>query len=294
MQPVRVRPLAHSTCGCRDVALKLWGPGHEHLQAVPVGVPMIDYLNAGAHPVPNGGNAILMNFGLCFLHDYFISFLQTQQRHAGSLPPGAIGGLARLAKAIFGDPENRTEFLPAFPRSLQADAEIALQSRIKMALACLFILLHEYGHIALGHTDELRKWPRLYRLAASELQEYCGVMRGWEFEADRFAFDVLSGKMAVPGTPLPGTRTLNMVMSDVFGIMALAIGSKTAESPDDTHPLPKHRVFRLCGVKDDAEFREWAKDRVEELSGEDAFVTEMLMPILVATDAVKDDAQPTQ
>jgi len=261
------------------------------LQAVPVGVAMLDYLNAGACPVPAGGNAIVMNLGLAFFFDFFILVIQTQQAHGGSPPPDALAELSRLAKAIFGDSRNRQEFVTAFPRSLQADGDIMFQARIKMARACLFVLLHEYGHVALGHTDQLRKWPHLGSLPPNERRKYLATMRGWEFEADRFALDTLAGKMAAPGSPLPGPKTIRLTITDVFGIMAQADGLRSVESPDDTHPLPKQRLFRLIGVKDDAEFIMWLSGSPEDPPESKAFTVEMLGSILAATGDVVDNGK---
>ena len=119
-------------------------------------------------------------------------------------------------------------------------------------------------------------------------------MQEWEYEADRFAFDVLSGMKAALGTPLPGSAQLKTMILDVFSIMSFAIGNQTTESPDDTHPLPKHRIIKLYGLQNDAEFQQWLRMPYEESSGGETFFAEMLMPILAATGVVNNKAQLTQ
>ena len=249
---------------------------------------MLPYLNAGAHPVPKGGNAILMNYGLSWLYDFFNLVRAQQQNNSGLLPKDSINELSRLAKAIFGDETNRKEFITAFPRSIAIDPDISLRSRIKMAMACLYVLLHEYGHIALGHTEDLRKWPRLESLPKDKLHDYCDIMRKWEYEADKFAYDILCGEHAELGTPVPGQRFADMTVTDVFGIMGLAAGiEKRAEAPGDTHPAPKNRLFRLLGVGSDQELLEWARTSEKGDADDGRFVDEMLIPLLEATGAIE-------
>lgn len=272
---------------CQKIAFRLWGPSHQSLESVPVGVAMLPYVNAGAHPVPNGGNAILMNFGLSYLYDFYNLFNEREQDKS-ALTKDSVDQLTRLAQAIFGDDIARKELVAAFPRSINASPDIKLQSRIRMAMSFLYVLLHEYGHVAKGHTEQIRSWPSLKLLPVRELHKYCEVLRQWEYEADAFAYDVLCGKHAEAGTPVPMRDFLDSSISSVFMVMGLAVGlGKRVEAPFDTHPIPRKRLFKLFGVASDQEFLKRSPSIDGDKTDSDGFVDKMLAPLLKATGAIK-------
>lgn len=269
---------------CRDIFLRLSGGAHADLANIPVGVVQLPYLNAGALRTPSGGDAILINFGLCYLYDYF-NFVYLNPPPASGDPGGAQKAQAtRLARAIVGDKSSRAEFVTAFPRSINVDPDIALFSRIRMAISTLFVTLHEYGHIALGHTATRSKWP--LPLPARQRHSYHAKLWEWEFEADQFAYDVLRGKMAPAGTPIPSRKLADMGPEDVFILMGLAHGFDRKSSPNDSHPLPKDRLFRLLGVKSDSEFLALRRSREIGAPDDGRFVDEILGPLLKATGAI--------
>lgn len=273
---------------CNEIAKRLLA-GHD-LAHIPIGVAALPYLNAGAHPVPEGGSAILMNVGLSLLNDFFIKY--ENMLIAESDLDAIRSELAHLAKAIFGSRKHFGAIVSATPQSLQADDDIRLTTGFRMAMATLFVMLHEYGHIFCGHTDEMRSWPRLEIQTPEVRNKYYAKMRSWEHEADKFALDALLGSSADPEFGLPPKHLVHHSVLDVFMVMSLASGTNVSEAPTGTHPHPKTRLLRLYGLNSDHELlglkKQWSEDGSQE---SDDFMNSSIIPLLRKTGFnVKDES----
>jgi hypothetical protein len=272
---------------CVRISSNLLG-AYPHLNDVPVAVAVIPYLNAGALPVPSGGDAILMNLGLSHLNDFFIkhdNLLNQKADHAVIKQE-----LTALAKAIFGSRRHFGAMIAAAPELLAADSEMRLKSSCCMAMATLFILLHEYGHIACGHTKELRKWPRLELQTYEDRIKYCETMRNWEYEADQFAHDAMMGKFVTNGFSAPDASQVRRTIIDVFFTMALSAGDVLSPDHTATHPHPKVRLYRLLGITSDADFQEYLLTAFDEVDKNNTFIEDSLIPLLRDTGfSIRDD-----
>ncbi len=277
--------LQQRVLSCKRIAAALWGDRERYLERLPVGVAWVPYLNAGAFPVPGGGDAILLNMGLSYMYDYYICF--DQMGNALYKDPTATVTIIKLARAVFGSRTDRVAFVTAFPRSLAADSSASLSARIQMAMGTLFVLLHEYGHIALGHTSEFRKWERDALLTEPDLKARRLKQREWEYEADAFAFDVLSGKRGNAGAPAPGEGFRNNSVGRFFGLLGLGTEPSDVEYLLRSHPTGRERMFRLLGLSNEPTRHELeCAMRGSGADDNDRFVNELLKPLLEQTGAI--------
>jgi len=112
-------------------------------------------------------------------------------------------------------------------------------------------ILHEYGHVALGHTDWLRELVedqvrcKRCRLSWHELR---AQQRSNEYAADEFAALALIAYGKDSGSTKEGLEFKNHVLGwsaqMLFTLFhfAQSFGMPDDDSPDATHPLPKNRI----------------------------------------------------
>ena len=169
-------------------------PEHKaQLIDVPVGFAHTKLFDAGAIPVPFGGNVVLISTKIQMVRHWLasiavicdleplksrvsarVSYSQTQRLKLISLLP-------KLAQHI-------TDAQP-FPELLlltQLILPILNEFEIQFAgqLVEQFIVLHEFGHIALRHTEQIRDFRKLGEAISDE--EIQARLK-FELEADRFA-----------------------------------------------------------------------------------------------------------
>ena len=164
---------------------------------VPVGFAHTKLLEAGAIPVPSGGNVVLISTKIQMVRHWLACL-------AAILDLEPLKSRAS-ARVCYSDSEKRKiiRLLPDLAQSItdaQPFAKLLLLTQtilpilnefeIQLAgqLMEQFIILHEFGHIALGHTDRIREF-RKHGTAISN--EEIQVRLQLELEADRFAGDAL-------------------------------------------------------------------------------------------------------
>ena len=168
----------------KDWTMDLSPESRVNLESVPIGVAPIPLFNAGAGPVPAGGAVILMNDGIWGI-EIMLSYFKKIQASGGQ----EITALAQpLADCIRG--LNGVSPLFAFADAPILDFAVEQEiAKLRKFLLC-YVLLHEYGHIALGHVEALRHW-RDYPVSQDKLMERRAQMRQWEFESDSWAAELL-------------------------------------------------------------------------------------------------------
>jgi len=182
----------------KRAALQMLAPYSQQLENVPVGCVPTRLLNAGAYRTPRGGAVILLDSGvilqLGLLVRTFFSYYtwNAPDRFAAGKPHCHDHSQASFGRTI--------QHLAAFSVTGEVQQLRAIttwncpslrtydQSVEFAAMGIeLFIMLHEFGHVALGHLDGCSTMSVPTRLAG-ELTVYTNSQKQ-EFEADKFAFE---------------------------------------------------------------------------------------------------------
>jgi hypothetical protein len=191
----------------RKVALTMLEPYRQQLENIPVGCLPTRTLNAGAYQTPRGGAVILLDSGVILqlgmlVRSFFAYYTWNAPDHYAAGEPychdhsrDAFGRTIQslAAYSVTGDLEHlraittwRCPSLPVYDQTVEM---------FGMGIET-FIMLHEYGHIALGHLGtcrtipvNLRRGRQLTIYTNSQLQE---------FEADDFAFKHYSSSKMRP------------------------------------------------------------------------------------------------
>ena len=231
--------------------------------ATPVVHVAEDFLQAGAHPVPAGGNVITINQGL-FSAPFWVAALKRivwgqrfglsrtdREELLAGLPPlsplvmrGARGAVARPEILEY------QEKIRALRQGKNLDIDEAFPQ--------LFVLLHEFGHIALGHTAEIRSWPSLPEIQRQRTLDLLERSRQLEHEADRFA----AGRI---GPLLPARESAQVGLAFFFGMLhAHELYETQAPLESRTHPPAlqrfEHAIAEVCDDSD-------PPDRISRMRG---------------------------
>ncbi len=170
------------------------------LEKVPVDVLQDVDPNAGACPVPGGGDVIFVNEGFHHLrmwHIWNVISANVPEKWDGPIPTYELFKM-RVAPHVLHPKSESFRLTEELYKSASAEIEEHKLDRayVRQRLSdyvtstLQFLLLHEFGHVALGHTYEARDWPKSQiRLSDSERNLLIQRMHVFEFEADRFAVE---------------------------------------------------------------------------------------------------------
>lgn len=238
----------------RGAALKLCGPYGKRIAKVPVGVAFHPFLNAGAGFVPAGGDIVLLNVGIDDILSWaqFVQCRRQAAYHSAEKDDSNFlevpAEVRQLARSVFGT--QITVNADNIREKVNGDCtgEARGSAELMRGVMEAFIILHEFGHIARGHTDAARNWIPDSMLSADLLIERRAIERGFEFEADAFALDALCGVYLDGLTDRPKRAIIEIAVADLFGFMFL--GSEADGGPPELldHPTAKDRKERLVGV----------------------------------------------
>jgi hypothetical protein len=191
----------------KQAALRMTGPHSRRLENIPVGCLPTRLLNAGAYKTPRGGAVILLDSGVILQLGMLVrSFLAYYTWNA----PDHFAA---------GEPYCRDHSQTEFGRTIQSLAAFSVTGDLELlrhitTWRCpslpnydetmehfamgieLFIMLHEYGHIALGHLESCATMSVPVRLAG-ELTLFTNSQMQ-EFEADQFAFECYASAGFLP------------------------------------------------------------------------------------------------
>jgi hypothetical protein len=117
----------------------------------------------------------------------------------------------------------------------------------------LFTLLHEYGHVILGHTDEIRRWPPMREVLSQPRLDLLEGSRVMELEADKFAAERIARIAAHPVETLVGITFFFALLNTYAQFVELGPGELR------THPSPIERCEAALGhiLSDRLELATW-------------------------------------
>jgi hypothetical protein len=211
-------------------ALELLRGRAGRVAAVPIGVAPVPMLDAGAAPVPGGGDVVVVAAGLGQMFMWLaldvIALGNDGLGHAIDRPPELGAAILRampgLARGImYLQPCHDVVALAALVRDVWSSLPLDVLER-RSWIAEAFVVLHELGHVLLGHTG---------RASGAE------QARGHEHEADALAAralrdcgDVIDVMAALRG---------------LFGLFRFAEPILAPADPLATHP-PALERFRVA------------------------------------------------
>lgn len=263
------------------VALEMCGPHQERLRDVPVGVVYQSYLNAGAGSVPGGGDVVTIHKDIFAINVWSRYF---GLHYSQGAPLEEQYGFLCFARKAFGS-HDRSVFYPAilFETAIMlavTSEEPKFFADLAKLVVQLFVILHEFGHIACGHTDTARTWSPESALSKEALLRRRAIERRFEFEADDFAIDVLFGKYLDCGrvdrpfamvTLRQFFRFLELGTERVFdgqtGAGEVIVVRRSEPLELRTHPPPAERGVRISGEKPPDRAKELTQLEIEYLRG---------------------------
>jgi hypothetical protein len=230
-------------------ALYMAGPARLKVENVPVAFLPHEDVNACAVRTPRDGAVILLNTAILDLFPIVcqcVSGILSEEMRGEMFPSltsldcaqslywlarEAVSpdiGLGRRAR-FFNDPEVHEKVIdPSFPLTQRVESQFLLME--------YFILLHEYGHIVLGHLDTKR--VRLAR-AATGVEIYTNSQTQ-EFDADAFALECLFRHLE-----LKDRWRVYVFLGTLFGFFRLLEAVSDEAHSASTHPPTPARWARL-------------------------------------------------
>lgn len=227
------------------------------VEHVPVAILPTRRLNGFAIQTPRKGKLVVLDFGIIvhlsllamIFRYYYAACLSAES--SGGIAPGTFGFMFRcLAQfCVTGDLEQLDE--------IDFQGLSAYGSHHTYLIMELFVILHEYGHIILGHLDdsnvrktiignenEIRDFGRSSS-AKSTIVEYSRSQLD-EFEADLFAFNKL--RIGLRELETSATEVLSPIglVLNLFHFCEVLSKSFYGVLPgSDTHPAARDRWDRL-------------------------------------------------
>jgi len=225
--------ICRNAVGCREI-----------LDQTPVVLGAEPMLNAGACPAPKSGNIIMLNQGLLLgiawvagLNRFFWpgEYHLSRQDHLNlvrHLPH--VASLMMADESIVASHPTMVHSLMFFGKLLGAKRAVSEDE----AFPALFVLLHELGHVALRHTDEIRVGPvsnerrKLFELNADgyAVERITGIIgdQNRVLKGLMFFFALLCWDEAARGESGPSTRTHPPARLRFSNAAACATSGKTA------------------------------------------------------------------
>lgn len=163
------------------------------LRDVPIVIGAEPFFNAGASPVPNGGDFIMLNQGIfsapSWVGGLHRIFWKKEYGISDEQFVEIILDLPYLCLAIMEGPGASATSLSTLQVWIRVRRRLGNKKEwtFDEAFPMLFVILHELGHIKLGHTTEIRSWPSLDNVNTNLKHRLLSQCRRFEFEADAFA-----------------------------------------------------------------------------------------------------------
>lgn len=258
--------------GLQDQALRMTGSFAARLASVPVAFLPKEDINACAVRTPRNGAVILLNTSL-------IHFLPFISMCAGAIAsPGLAADMSPnltdldYAKSLYAiamefvDPDAglmmRSPVIsdPILGKKREEDPNYTL---IRMHQGTiwtweLFILLHEYGHVALDHLST----SRLRHARNCQDVEVYTLHHTQEYDADEFALQCL-----FRGRDVEEKENVQMQLGVLFGFFAL-LEACAEGSPASSHPHATdrwRRLRKLAGAEDELQFADLGMNIFERI-----------------------------
>jgi hypothetical protein len=209
------------------------------LHNVPVQMGPCSILNAGAIPVPSGGECILLHSGIT---------------RAGDLARLLYADVSKETMLAFSALSHHVTVGGASAKDVAKAVELANAERspsgidTRGTIASMFILMHEYAHVMLGHLELLRGVV-FTTLSGKQKRGLLEAMRHYEYEADEWAYarmlDADWHLCSFERDP-NGKMTCALGLTFVFEILRIAELLQPNSNHDmQTHPAAYDRKGRL-------------------------------------------------
>jgi len=238
-------------------------PEYPRLADVPFDINPSDHVNAWAQPVPAGGDAIIVNqqFTKCWVWcEWFIwRHLESADSllYKTHLPDEELQLLRQsptmqatraLAGALMGY-RNSGNIVEQFAQELSRNGRNSPRGDLYAKMMATIAIAHEFGHVALGHTDWHRELindivrEKPQRLSRFQLR---AQQRKNEYAADEFAARALLG-LSPKGTRV-GLKFRNHALGHSAFMLfylfqsAQSTGAGRLDDSDATHPEPAKRL----------------------------------------------------
>lgn len=218
----------------------------ERLQRVPICMANCQFLNAGAIPVPSGGECILLHSGITSGGDLARILYSFSSDDASSLTredmTNAMKGFLAVARHVTVGESDIESVASGIALADTERSESGLDTR--GTIINMFVLMHEYGHVQLDHLEVVRDLD-ISTLSDSQRKELFHVMRSCEYKADSWAYRRLMeadwSSCAFERDP-DGRITAALGICLVFEFLHLAEAFRdSGESALDTHPPARNR-----------------------------------------------------
>jgi hypothetical protein len=166
--------------------------GRDRVLRTPVVIGGDWEFNAWACPAGDLGEFIMVNPGFVHCYSFAAMFLEnTVQSDQDGVSEEVASSMVWMTGAALGRRDLIWDNLALPITRLDAVWEEVQHpsQRLGNCIAAIdaFAMLHECGHVALGHLDELRTWRKEEELDTTELRARHQRMQELEFEADKFA-----------------------------------------------------------------------------------------------------------
>lgn len=267
-----LKHLAERYTSLKTQVMGLTTIGEHRLDDVPVVIGGDWEFNAGACPAESYGDFIMVNFGIIHAYSYAAMFFEMLEELKDAAEKGQSSGVITssmiwMAASALGYETFQWDNL-MLPMSEHDRLWNVLQhpsDQLKHAISVFdaFVMLHECGHIACGHTDRLREWLLDKNPSESERLEQFRQMRAMEFEADRFACESICSQGR------PGRECFHALLI-LFSMLRLCEdGRNPHKSLTSTHPCAADRFRRSLkkfGVDDDDDGGGWLEKIVRMIS----------------------------
>lgn len=216
----------------------------------------LESLNAAAIPFKNGKDLIVLNYGIVWL-TWWIKYLMILDRLYLSevsvsgdetkdmlIKIDILSSMPELAKHILNSPDKDDELTKhALTSKVIASVDIHYGDvELRSTFIKMFIILHEYAHIILGHTNWLNRY--LCGHISLDSKEISIVLHRFEYEADIFALNNLMKQFP------PDKEVFNWLYAYFSLIHCSEINQsdKLIQKNRATHPSPNDRFCNVLKV----------------------------------------------
>ena len=235
----------------REEAAKYLHPQEQHLLKIPLGFLHTEELNACAVQTPRGNAIILFDIGVTLHLQFLGRCIMSLATYGSPTPFCRDHEPADFIDTIFLLASYATSYNDRYLEKIRtwncpSLGEWDLTSATFASIADMFVALHEFGHIALGHLDSKNVMQK------GTMTVY-GKRHEQEFEADIFGFDRLV-KKDTTAAPIIAVQTLFRFFDLCEHIRYGASHTST------THPASQERWEKLeARVKMSPDGQEYAK-----------------------------------
>jgi len=237
----------------REVASALPREWANRLREVPIGVTPSHYWNAGAEPVPGGGDIITLNLGLEHLTGWNAYVVERSEPPPDQETINNMGRFATLITGTAGIDQSLGEMgARGFALECRAIAAADEYLTFLYSTQLAWVLVHEILHIVLGHTDYVRANPIEPKMNDSRRE----IIHNMELEADGLALPFLFG--FAESQKVSAFAVIDAVL---LALRCLHFAEHVTQHKPLTHPSATDRITHLIKLLPGDDFRKLILER---------------------------------